>query len=101
MFEESSVVRRGERVGCVLCAGRDGAVEEVADRNCGACQRLGGAPVCYVPWLRLQNLVFRLVTHAAFDWLITLCIVANVLVMALVWDQQARHATLMLLLLSY
>lgn len=44
---------------------------------------LAGCCKCYIPWLRLQNLVFILVSDPLFDLFITLCILVNTIFMGI------------------
>lgn len=52
----------------------------LVDRN-HAC--LGKCCYCYVPWLRIQNLVFIFVSDPLFDLFITFCILVNTIFMGL------------------
>ncbi|XP_076465332.1 sodium channel protein 1 brain-like [Babylonia areolata] len=53
---------------------------KLVDRNCGCCR---GCCRCFVPWLRLENAVYRVVSDPLFDLFITFCIVLNTVFMAI------------------
>lgn len=44
---------------------------------------LAGCCKCYIPWLRVQNLVFILVSDPLFDLFITFCILINTIFMGI------------------
>ena len=54
--------------------------DELVDRNCSCCSR---CCMCYIPWLKFQNFLYRIVSDLIFELFITLCILLNVITMAL------------------
>ena len=54
--------------------------DELIDRNCECCAR------CCVPfmrWLRIQNVLYKIVSDFMFEIFITICIVLNVITMSI------------------
>ncbi|KAL8611742.1 hypothetical protein ACOMHN_065367 [Nucella lapillus] len=52
---------------------------KLVDRNCAGCR---GCCRCYVPWLRIENFLYTIVSDPLFDLFITLCIVINTVFLA-------------------
>ena len=72
--------------------------EELVDRNLECC---GRCCVYYIPWLRLQNALYRVVSDIIFELFITLCIILNVLAMAIEHYNQPLTLESVLTYLNY
>ena len=48
--------------------------EEDPDRNCECCRK---ACLCYSPWLKFQNFMFRVTHDMLFESAVTVCIILN------------------------
>ena len=72
--------------------------EELVDRNFECC---GRCCIYYIPWLRLQNALYRVVSDIIFELFITLCIALNVLAMAIEHYDQPETLGQVLTYLNY
>ena len=72
--------------------------EQLVDRNCYCC---GRCCTCYIPWLRKQTFMYRIVSDIMFELFITLCIVLNVLAMAIEHYNMPETLEKVLIYLNY
>ncbi|KAL8589095.1 hypothetical protein ACOMHN_017258 [Nucella lapillus] len=71
---------------------------KLVDRNCSCCR---GCCTCFVPWLRVENFVYGIVSDPLFDLFITFCIVLNTVFMAIEHHGMSAELELVLSIGNY